>query len=362
MAGAVDNCQANYPTACVNDEVSFQSCTTGFIGCDPESGRCPVFFHEGASMAKDMQWAALAMFIALATIMLSLWGIIGLVNKMLLNTPIEVIAKMTTHNNYVLMFLGCGASVLFNNSSIVETSILPFVSSGILELEQMFPWCLGSNFGVALANFFFALSLGNQAYMAVAIANLAFNVIGTLIWYPIPYLREFPIHSALIVGIITRMWRYVCVVYFGLAFIVFPLLLFGIGHLLYGTKKTSIGFGWTLVGVILLVLLHFSYGWFFKGGRESFIEFFEEPSDDDEYDVSVDENTYDYDTEDDVSSIGFQEARVQKSKSKRNSNRGLNKVRPQAASPPQERKRLIKNAGLDNKDNCCCADPTFFGA
>ena len=287
---------------------------------------------------------------------------------MLINTPVEVIAKLTTQNNYLVMFLGCGSSFLFSSTSLTECSIMPFVATGILEIEQMFPWCLGSNLGMAVINMLIAWSTGNANFLRVTVANVFFNVLGTLMWYPIPYFREFPLHGALIVGIMTRMWRLVCIVHFAVTFILVPLTFLGLGRLLYSGNKTNV-VGWLIFIVIIFVFLTSAYCWFNFYGRERFIAFFEEPDmepakangrdyDEDSYDD--DEYT---DERSDVSSIGFEEPRPTRTSGVKNSSRTrtFEAVRPKAISPPKGRKRLIKNSGTTDDQNCCCADPNFLG-
>lgn len=364
MADPTVSCNSAYPVTCVEDNATFETCTAGFIACNSANGRCPVFFHDGATMQKDMQYAALSMSIAIAAMLISLFGMVKLVNKSLINTPIEVIAKLSTHNNYALMLMGCGSSILLSSSSVTECAVMPLVATGILELEQMFPWCLGSNMGVAISNMFLAWSTGSNVYLQVAIANVFFNLFGTMIWYPFPYLREFPLHAALVVGIVTRYWRFVSIIYFAITFIVGPLLVLGLGNLIYSKKKISLVMGWTLITILLLLVSSGIYRWFFNGGREKFIAFFEEGSDDEQIDedVSVDDSSfYDYDTDDrsDVSSIGFDEARAAKSQRRMKT---FANVRPKAASPPVARKRLIKNAELNMDENCCCTDQNFLNA
>jgi len=317
-------------------------------------------------MQKDLQYAALSMTISMAAILLSLCGMVKLINKVLINTPVEVIAKLSTQNNYVVMLMGCGSSLLFSSSAFTECAIMPLVATGILELEQMFPWCLGSNFGVAIANMLLAWSTGSETYLQVAIANLFFNLFGTMVWYPFRYLREFPLHGALVVGIVTRMWRIVSFVYFAITFIIGPLVIMGLGHLIYSKKSTSLGLGWTLVTMLMLLIFTGFYNWFFNSGREKFISFFEETFDDDNIggDVSYDEYSYDDDDTDrsDMSSIGFEEARATKQSKSRRSRKTFETVRPKAVSPPPARKRLVKNAGLSVDENCCCTDQNFLSA
>jgi len=361
MAGEVENCGAMYPVTCSDETVSFSTCSMGLIACDSGSGNCPFFFKDGASQKRDQLAGVMCLSIALGVILVSLFLMVKFINKMLITTPVEVIAKMTNHNASVFMLIGCGSGMLFTSASVAESSIMPFVATGILELEQMFPWCLGMNFGLSFTNMLLAWSSGSGGYLQVAVANVLFNVIGTIMWYPIPYLREFPLHGALIVGIITRTWRLVCVVYVAITFILVPLTILGIGNLIHSAKKVNVIFGWIFLASIGLVTLFAVYSWFCLNGRERFVAVFEESREggDEEYDRDheemSDDESYDdeYTNRSDVSSIGFEEPRPRQSARPQKS---LNKVRQKAPAPPKARNRLVKNVGMSKEENCCCTD------
>lgn len=367
--GAVDSCNTPYPVVCSNETQTFATCSTGIIACDVDTGNCPFFLKEESSVSKDQVSAGLAFVVALLAIFISTVMISKMNNKMLINNPVEVIAKLTTQNEYVIMFVGTGIGMLLADPSVSESSIMPLVATGIIEIEQMFPWCLGTNLGGAVTNLCVAWSFGNNAYLQVAIGNLCFNLFSTIIWYPLPYLRECPLHGSLIVGIMTRTWGIVSIVNFVVTFIAVPFTFYGIGNLMAHESKGKVGLGWFLFVVIAVITFYFTYSWFNFDGRERFIEFFEDPQDEDnkgggvindlfradkgKYDDSFDDNT---DDGSDISSIGFQEPRS--SSRRKKSQKVFEVVRPKTLTPPKERKRLIKNYGAERDENCggCCAD------
>jgi hypothetical protein len=359
--GAIDSCTAEYPLSCKDDEESFSNCSSGLIACDPETDNCPLLFRSSASMKKDQFMGILAVFFSLSLIYVSLYLIVKLINRMLINNPVEVIAKLTAQNHYLIMLMGCGSGMLLVDTSVTECAFMPFVATGIFEIEQMFPWCIGSNLGCAATNAFIAYSIGGREYLLVALAHLLFNVLGTILWYPLPYLRQFPLHGALIVGIVARMWRIACLVHFVVTFIAVPILFTIIANMISSEKKVRAGLGWFLFVIFGIFAISMSYRWFFLQGREKFIAFFENPKERDSYDQKkdVDEESY-YDDEDytddgsAVSSIGFGEPVSAKRKKNK---RTLEVMRPKAITPPPARKRLIKNYGESKAENCgCCVD------
>ena len=369
VSGNIESCTSVYPISCEGDE-SFSTCATGLVACDSDSDNCPVLFNSGASMKKDQLSGVLGLFISLSVIIVSLYLIVKIINRMLINNPVEVIAKLTTQNHYVIMLMGCGSGMVLVNTSTSESALMPFVATGIFEIEQMFPWCLGSNLGCAITNVLVAWTLGSREYLLVALGNLLFNLFGMILWYPLPYFRECPLHGALVIGIMTRTWRIIGFVHFASTFIGIPFLFLSLGNMINSEKKSTAGFGWSVLIGIALITLYITYSWFYLQGRERFVAIFEDPVDqsnnagignyfggretpvEDSYDDSDDEYS---DDGSDISSIGFGEAGA--SKKRKNSKRALNVMRPKAMTPPKARKRLIKNYGETKTDNCgCCAE------
>ncbi len=378
-------CDDIYPITCEDGIESYETCAAGLVGCNPENGWCPFFFKVGATRPKDEIVAALTTFIAVVCIGISLYGMIKLCNKLLINTPVEVVAKLSNQHPVVLLLSGCLSSMLFISSAITETAVIPFVATGIIELEQMLPWCLGSNVGLAVTTMLTAWYSGNANYLHVTIANLFFNVFGALIWYPLRFMREFPLHAALIIGIMVRMWRFFALLYLVWTFAGLPFMVWGIGRLLQNENTGILALGGLIITFIGLIVGFVVVSWFWCQGREKFIAFFEksgaEGGGEDKQrnpevkevrdDESVDSfYANDYDTDDygsDMSSIGFEvvpKEQLRGKNSKLKTPTRLSQMRAAAPPPPAVgRKRLLKNiAGTEKEEQCCCNDQTFFAA
>jgi len=367
-AGDNNICNMMYPVNCTDGVESSGTCMEGIIGCDTDSGKCPLFFKDGADRPKDEMAAFITFAIAISAILFGLFGLIKLSNKMLINTPVEVIAKMSNQNPVVAMIAGCGSGIFFTSSSISQTILTPYVATGIIELEQVLPWSLGTNLGLAIASMLIAWNSGNASYLHVTISNIFFNIFGTLIWYPLRFMREFPLHGALICGIIVRWQRIMSIAYVGIAFVGAPFAMYGIFSLLQDENKGFIALGGIILSIGSLFLAYIIFSWYFRLGREKFIFFFEKKNPDSQVvkrvddDVSIDSfNDEDTDYRSDVSSIGFEITRKPKKSSSRS--RTTSNMRRLAHAPPTGRKRLLKNIGvMETEENCCCNDPAFLTA
>lgn len=94
-----------------------------------------------------------------------------------------------------------------------------------------------------------------------------------ILWYPIPFMRKFPLHSSLILGIMTRKWRIFSLIHVVFTFFLFPLMILGINDLMTSRNLALIS-----VGVIILVILGITIFplllfWFFGAGKEIFVTF-----------------------------------------------------------------------------------------
>jgi len=382
-SGEVDGCDAVYPVSCTDEFKSFDDCAAGMVSCDGVSGDCPFLFKAGASKQGDMSSGIIAMAIAVGIIFLSILGMVKLINRMIVETPVEVIARVTNVNSYVAMLLGCCFTVVVGSSSVAESVLNPFVASGVVELEQMFPWSLGGNVGMALFILLQSFYSGNAGYFHVSLANLFFNVFGILVWYPLPYLRKFPLHSSLILGVLTRKWRIFCFLHLAFVFFLIPFMFLGITDLLSSQNNGLKALGIVILVVVGLIMIPLMLYWSFGQGKEKFIAYFErgynkekEQEQPDEEDISYQDSFSEATSFDGGSEAGGMEVKYKEKDSgptgilkkqkrfpsdliKENSQNGL---KSKSIPKTTKRKRLLKTRPRQPIDtNRCCADVNACG-
>jgi sodium-dependent phosphate cotransporter len=105
---------------------------------------------------------------------------------------------------------------------------------------------------------------------------LVFNVTGIIIWYPIPFMRNVPLHGARQLGKATRIWRGFPLVYVLVVFLLIPAALMGLSALF--EQKTK---GWTVLGSFLTILIALALGYtgywcHFKDGKHKITQCFAE--------------------------------------------------------------------------------------
>ncbi len=89
--------------------------------------------------------------------------------------------------------VGIVLTMLVQSSSITTSMVVPMAGAGLLTLEQIFPYTLGSNVGTTITAILAALITGNIAAVTVAFAHTLFNICGIILWWP---LKKVPITMA----------------------------------------------------------------------------------------------------------------------------------------------------------------------
>ncbi|KAG7347074.1 sodium-dependent phosphate pump NptA [Nitzschia inconspicua] len=263
------SCADFYPIVCDNpDQPTYSTCTRGLIDCLKATDECPVFFQATATQGDDTLSGFCAFLLGLIILFLCLFGMVKVLQKMLLGMSTRIIYKSTNINGYLAMVIGCAITILVQSSSITTSTFTPLVGLGVIRLEQMYPITLGANIGTTITSLLAALLSTTEA-MQVALAHLFFNITGIVMFYPIPLLRKIPIHAARQLGRGTRVWRGFPVVYIIVMFFLLELLLLGLSALF-----TNGAIGLTVLGSMLTIVLFglvvwAVYWWRWQGGKDS---------------------------------------------------------------------------------------------
>ena len=97
----------------------------------------------------------------------------------------------------ILRAIGFGVliTIMVQSSSITTSLVVPLAGAGVLTLRQIFPFTLGANIGTTITALMASLT-GTVSALIAAISHLLFNIVGILIIYGLPFLREIPIYCA----------------------------------------------------------------------------------------------------------------------------------------------------------------------
>uniref|UniRef100_A0A3B4VB76 Sodium-dependent phosphate transport protein 2A n=1 Tax=Seriola dumerili TaxID=41447 RepID=A0A3B4VB76_SERDU len=153
---------------------------------------------------------------------------------------------------YLAVLMGAGMTFLVQSSSVFTSAITPLIGIGVISIERAYPLTLGSNLGTTTTATLAALaSPGDKLAAAtqVALCHFFFNLLGILLWYPIPATR-LPIRMACALGNCTARYRWFAVLYLLLCFLLLPSLVFALSM---AGWKVMTGIGVPVVMVIISV-------------------------------------------------------------------------------------------------------------
>lgn len=132
------------------------------------------------------------------------------------------------------IFSGTLVTVLVQSSSTTTSLMVPLAGSNAFGLRQIYPFTLGANIGTCITAVLAATAvIGNaQAALQIAFIHLAYNVLGVIVIYGVPFLRPLPVNAALWMGDKVAEHKSLALVYILTVFFLVPGLCLGISSLM----------------------------------------------------------------------------------------------------------------------------------
>merc|ERR1711953_931718 len=132
-------------------------------------------------------------------------------------------------NDYLAVLIGLGITILVQSSSVVTSALTPLCAIGVLPLMKMLPLTLGANIGTTCTALIASLVSLKFGAVQIALVHLWFNILGILVWFPIPQMRAIPIYAATTLGMYASVYRWIPGVYILVMFVVVPGLGLAVG-------------------------------------------------------------------------------------------------------------------------------------
>ncbi|NJK48472.1 Na/Pi symporter [Candidatus Gracilibacteria bacterium] len=125
------------------------------------------------------------------------------------------------------IFSGMLVTMLVQSSSTTTSLIVPLAGTGLLTLEEVYPFTLGANIGTCITALIAATAVLNNhlAAMQIAMVHLFFNVSGVTLIYGTPFLRQLPILAAQTLAKVASDRKYLAFVYIISVFFLIPVIL-----------------------------------------------------------------------------------------------------------------------------------------
>ena len=184
-----------------------------------------------ADLFNNIPWLVLLVSVVITFFML--WGIVKLLQSLVLK-KLESFFDTYIFRNLAMSFtVGLILTVMVQSSSITTSLIVPLAGAGVLRLQQIFPFTIGSNIGTTITGLLAALAVAGQpgidpklvlAGSTVAFAHFLFNASGAVIFLPFKRVREIPVHVAEWLAEFCLKNRFIPIVFIVLVFYLIPLV------------------------------------------------------------------------------------------------------------------------------------------
>ena len=177
-------------------------------------------FVEGFTFNNDIFYLVVSVLITF----LMLYALVKLLRSLVLER-IEAFFDQYIFKT-ILRAVGFGVliTIMVQSSSITTSLVVPLAGAGVLTLRQIFPFTLGANIGTTITALMASLT-GTVSALIAAISHLLFNIVGILIIYGLPFLREIPIYCAEKIAESAVENKLIPVLYLFSIFIILPLLI-----------------------------------------------------------------------------------------------------------------------------------------
>jgi len=133
-------------------------------------------------------------------------------------------------NDAIAYTVGCIATVFVQSSSVTTSLIVPLAGAGAVKLRRVYAYTLGANLGTTMTGVIVATANPEPAAVAVAIAHVTFNLVGTAIWYP---LKAVPLSLARGYGRLAARSKRYAILFLLVMFIVVPVVGIVVSELIF---------------------------------------------------------------------------------------------------------------------------------
>ncbi len=133
------------------------------------------------------------------------------------------------------ILFGTGITVLVQSSSTTTSLVVPLAATGHFSLRQIYPFTLGANIGTCITALLAATAVtegDTRLGMEIAMVHFWYNVIGVVVIYGLPFLRDLPIRCAEWLAEISTRNKWCAVGYIASVFFILPSTLLGLTKML----------------------------------------------------------------------------------------------------------------------------------
>ena len=170
------------------------------VNCTEEKN-CRYLFN--LPYLSDEAIGGILLFLSLVSLCSALFFLVKILNSLLKGSVAEGVKRVVNPKfknplisyffGVLLIFIGAVGTITVQSSSVFTSTLTPMVGLGYVEIETCYPMFLGSNIGTTFTSMLAALTQsGSDNFKNTiqgALVHLFFNIIGILLFYPIPFMR-----------------------------------------------------------------------------------------------------------------------------------------------------------------------------
>ncbi len=119
---------------------------------------------------------------------------------------------------------GTLVTATLQSSSVTTSLVVPLVGTGKLTIRKALPFIMGANIGTTITALIASISK-SEAALSIALVHVLFNLLGVMILFPIPIIRNIPVELGKKLGALTAENKLVGFSFFIFAFFIIPFLL-----------------------------------------------------------------------------------------------------------------------------------------
>lgn len=178
-------------------------------------------FMKSAISSPTWLSAVSMLIIALVLLFIALKFMVDLMKKLISGRVENLLHHYLFKSPMRSLVLGLTLTAVIQSSSATTSLIVPIVGAGILTVDEIFPYVLGTNIGTTITAILASLVTRSPAALTVAFAHLTFNISGTVAFYP---LRRIPISIANSYAGFLAKHRVLAPIFLVIIFFIIPLI------------------------------------------------------------------------------------------------------------------------------------------
>ncbi|WP_028025681.1 Na/Pi symporter [Enterovibrio calviensis] len=184
---------------------------------------------QGAMEVLGDPWGGIAMILlGIGLIFVSITFIGKLLKVAMVGKAKQILHNAIGRGPMTGIFSGTLITILVQSSSTTTSLAVPLVGSGVFKVRDIYPFTLGANIGTCVTALLAATAVsGNlaDAALQISLVHLVYNVLGVVVIFGIPILREIPLRASAWLGNLAAENKLYAVGYILFVFFIIPLFL-----------------------------------------------------------------------------------------------------------------------------------------